>query len=305
MKSEPSAGADRLALMETFVRIVESGSLSAAAIQLGHTQPTISRRLQALERQLGVRLIHRSTHALTLTDDGARCYERATALIADWQILESEMRGASESPAGLLRVFAPHVFGQKQLIAPLANFLESYPAMRVEWLLNDRIPDFVAENIDCALHVGEVHEPGVVAIPVGKVCRIVVSAPSVLGNAPIPKTPEALARLPWLALQTFYREEAVLRHADSGDIHRVSIQPRLLTDSLHALINAALTGLGVAIVSAWVVREELASGRLLHLTPDWLAEPLPIYIVYPPARFYPARLRRFIDIMREAMNQPY
>lgn len=305
MNSETPTGADRLGLMETFVRIVESGSLSAAAVQLGHTQPTISRRLQALERQLGVRLIHRSTHALTLTDDGARCYERAKTLIADWQILESEMRGASELPAGLLRVFAPNVFGQKQLIAPLADFLERYPAMRVEWLLSDRIPDFVAENVDCAVHVGEVHEPGVVAIPVGKVSRIVVSAPSVLRGAPIPQPPEALAGLPWLALQTFYREEAVLHHAELGDIHRVAIQPRLLTDSLHALINAALTGLGVAIVSAWAVREELASGRLLHLTPDWLAEPLPIYIIYPPARFYPARLRRFIDIMREAMHRPY
>jgi DNA-binding transcriptional LysR family regulator len=108
-------------LVETFVRIVDAGSLSAAARLLATTQPTISRRLKALEKSLGVRLLQRSTHAMKLTDDGMRCYARAKELIAGWQEFESEIRGAGDEPVGLLRVMAPHAFGQQQLVAPLAD----------------------------------------------------------------------------------------------------------------------------------------------------------------------------------------
>ncbi len=185
MKADASidaAGTDRLALMETFVRIVEAGSLSAAAAQLGSTQPTVSRRLQALERSLGVRLLQRSTHAMKLTEDGARCYERAKELIASWQTFESEMRGAGDEPAGLLRVVVPHALGQQQLIEPLADYLRRSPRMMVEWLLSDRTPDFIAEGIDCAIHVGEVRDPSVVALRLGEVPRIAVAAPALLGG---------------------------------------------------------------------------------------------------------------------------
>jgi DNA-binding transcriptional LysR family regulator len=296
-------GADRLALMETFVRIVEAGSLSAAAAQLGSTQPTVSRRLQALERSLGVRLLRRSTHAMKLTDDGARCYERAKELIAGWQAFESEIRGAGDEPSGLLRVVAPHALGQQQLIGPLADYLRRSPRMTVEWLLHDRTPDFIAEGIDCAIHVGEVRDPSVVALRLGEVPRIVVAAPAVLSGAPLPTQPAELARLPWLALRTFYRDEVVLTHAETGETARFAIRPRLSTDSLYALRSAAVKGVGVGIASSWVLAEELAAGRLLHLAPRWRAAPLPVYLVYPPARFYPARLRRFIETMRAALPQ--
>ena len=297
------AGADRLALMETFVRIVDAGSLSAAATQLGSTQPTVSRRLQALERSLGVRLLRRSTHAMRLTEDGARCYERAKELLANWESFESEMRGASDEPAGLLRVVAPHALGQQQLIGPLTDYLRRSPRMTVEWLLHDRVPDFITEGIDCAIHVGEVHDPSLVALRLGEIPRIVVAAPEVLAGAALPTQPAELARLPWLALRAFYRDEVVLTHAETGETARFPIRPRMSTDSLYALRGAAVMGVGVAIASSWVLGEELASGRLLHLAPRWRAAPLPVYLVYPPARFHPTRLRRFIDIMRAALPQ--
>ncbi|PWC31279.1 LysR family transcriptional regulator [Azospirillum sp. TSO35-2] len=298
-----SATADRVALLETFVRIVEAGTLSAAAAQLGSTQPTISRRLQALERSLGVRLLQRSTHAMTLTDDGARCYERAKELIAGWQSFESEVRGASDEPAGLLRVMVPHALGQHQLVGPLVDYLKRYPRMAVEWRLEDRTPDFTAEGIDCAIQVGEVSDPSVVALRLAEVPRIVVAAPSLLDGAPLPTEPAELQRLPWLAMHTFYRTEIRLTHAVTGEMVRVPIRPRLSTDGLYALRNAAVLGVGVAVASAWAMNEELEAGRLLHLAPQWRAPPLPVHIVYPPARFYPARLRRFIDIMRNALPQ--
>jgi DNA-binding transcriptional LysR family regulator len=150
---------DRIQLMQTFVRIVEAGSLSAAAAQLGATQPTVSRRLQALERSLGTRLLSRSTHAMKLTEDGERCFARAKELIAAWDSFEADLRGAGAEPEGTLRVVAPHAFGQNVLVGPLAGYLRRYPRMSVDWLLHDRAPDFIADAVDCAIHVGEVNDP--------------------------------------------------------------------------------------------------------------------------------------------------
>lgn len=294
--------ADRIELMQTFVRIVEAGSLSAAALQLGATQPTVSRRLQALERSLGLKLLQRSTHAMALTEDGRRCFERAKALLENWQAFESDLRGAGDEPEGVLRVVAPHAFGQQLLVGPLAGYMRRHPRVTVEWLLHDRphhrTPDFNGEHLDCAIQVGEVSDPSVVAIRLSEVPRIVVGAPSLLEGGTVPAHASELAGLPWLSARNFYRTEMLLTHEDSGEVCALSFRPRLSTDSLYALRSAALQGLGVAVVSAWMMGEDLAEGRLLHLAPRWRPSPLPVYLLYPHARFYPARLRRFVEAMR-------
>jgi DNA-binding transcriptional LysR family regulator len=300
MSTSPNA-ADRIELMQTFIRIVEAGSLSAAAAQLETTQPTISRRLQSLERMLGLRLLQRSTHAMQLTEDGERCLVHARELLSHWNALAADVQDAREEPAGLLRIVAPHAFGQQQLIGPLNDFLQRYPRVSVEWLLHDRTPDFIAENIDCAIHVGEVSDPSVIAIKLADVPRIAVAAPSLLAGQATPAHPEQLAALPWLALRIFYRNEIALQHAADGTSHKLAIQPRMSTDSLFAIRNAAVLGMGVCVISAWAVRDELADGRLLHLAPQWQASPLPLYLVYPHAPHYPARLRCFIASMRAAL----
>jgi DNA-binding transcriptional LysR family regulator len=302
---ENNSTVDRMMLVETFVRIVDAGSLSAAARQLQTTQPTVSRRLRSLEKSLGVRLLQRSTHAMKLTDDGVRCYTRAKELIAGWQAFESEIRGAGDEPVGLLRVVAPHAFGQQQLVAPLADYLQRYPRMTVEWTLHDRTPDFIAEGVDCAIRVGEITDPSVVAIRLGEVPRIVVAAPALLAGRALPAHPHDLPGLPWIAVSHFYRNEALLTHAHTGETVRFAIQPRLYTDNLYAMRNAVLLGVGAAIGSYWALREELDAGRVVQLAPDWQAPALPIWLIYPPARFYPARLRRFIDIMRVAVPQAF
>ncbi|OZI61774.1 LysR family transcriptional regulator [Bordetella genomosp. 11] len=290
--------ADRLTLIDTFVRIVNAGSLSAAAEQLGATQPTVSRRLQALERAVGVRLIQRSTHGMQLTEDGRRCYDRAEELIASWQAFDSEVRGAGQQPVGTLRVVVPHAFGQQQFVDPLAVYLERYPGMRVEWLLNDRMPDFVADGVDCAIRVGEVRDESVVALKLGDVPRIIVGAPALLERGGVPAHPADLGRLPWLALRTFYRDEIALSHIGTGESVRLSIQPRMSTDSLYALRTAAMLGLGVCVASGWVFEDDLRAGRLRQLAPQWQAPALPLYLVYPASRLQPRRLRCFIDTMR-------
>ena len=171
---------DRITLLHTLVRIVESGSLSAAAQQLGTSQPTISRRLQALEQLLGAKLIQRTTHALKLTDDGERCYRQARGLIEQWQSLAEGLGGARDEPVGVLRVRAPHAFGQDQLIGPLGEYLRRYPQTYVEWTLNDHSPDFIPEGVDCAIHVGAVTDPSVVAVLLAEVPRSTVASPALV-----------------------------------------------------------------------------------------------------------------------------
>lgn len=288
---------DRLELLQTFVRIVESGSLSAAAEQQGTTQPTISRRLQALERLFGVRLLQRSTHALKLTADGERCLRLARSLIDEWESLQEELRGTHADPVGTLKVLVPHAFGQAQLVEPLAKYLRAFPRLNVEWLLHDRRPDFVAEGIDCAIQVGTIDDPTVVAVPLFQVPRIVIGAPGLLAGRKQVRQPAALQELPWLALQTYYRDRVVLHKGSRTEAF--AIRPRLSTDSLYALRSAALAGLGVGIISAWIVEEDLRAKRLVHLVPQWSAPSLPVHLVYPHARFYPARLRRFLEIVKQ------
>ncbi|HTH41115.1 MAG TPA: LysR family transcriptional regulator [Rhodocyclaceae bacterium] len=299
----PALTGDRIELMQTFIRIVEAGSLSAAAAQLGTTQPTVSRRLQTLERSLGVRLLQRTTHSMRLTVDGERCFERARELLTNWAAFEADLRGASDEPEGTLRVVVPHAFGQDRLIAPLADYLRRYPRMTVEWLLHDdrAIDDYIAAGIDCAIQVGEITDPSLVVVRLSEVPRIVVAAPAVLQGAAVPQLASDLASLPWLALRTYYRNEVVLTHETSRQVERFAITPRMSTDNLYALRSAALQGLGACISSAWVLQDDLAEGKLVQLAPQWQAAPLPVSLVYPYAKFYPARLRRFVEAMREAV----
>jgi DNA-binding transcriptional LysR family regulator len=292
---------DRLDLLQTFVRIVEAGGLSAAATALGTTQPTVSRRLQQLERMLGCRLVHRSTHGIRLGEEGERCYRRALELLAGWNEFEAELRGAGAEPAGLLRVMVPHAFGQRLLVGPLAEFLGQHPKVTVEWLLRDHAPDFVAEGVDCAIHVGDVLDAAVVAVRLAEIPRIVVAAPVVTKGRAFPAGPGELADLPWLALKTYYHREVTLHKTGRDETCRLALRPRLATDNLYALREAALKGLGAAVVSRWVVAEDLASGALRQLAPDWEAAPLPVHIAYPYAKVYPPSLRAFVEAMRRLL----
>lgn len=297
-----STTSDRLQLMQTFIRIVEAGSLSAAARQLGTTQPTVSRRLQALERQLGQPLVQRSTHALRLTATGQCAFERAKALAIEWESFEHSLRATPALPEGLLRVQVPHAFGQEHLVEPLVRALRAAPRLRVDWLLNDAPPNFVEQGLDCAIRVGGKAEGAVVAIPLAKVSRVLVAAPSLLKGRTL-REPEALAELPWLALSTFYRQELRLRR-DDGARHRLAIVPVFATDSLYATREAARLGLGAALLSGWSVRQDIADGRLVQLLPRWRGESLPVQLLYPNPPAPSARLRYFIEAMRRSMAEP-
>ncbi|NMO18944.1 LysR family transcriptional regulator [Pyxidicoccus fallax] len=292
---------DRLSLLETFVRIVEAGSLSAAAEQLGSTQPTISRRLQALERSLGVRLLNRSTRALMLTEEGQRCFARARELLGAWRAFESDMHGEGEEPSGTLRVVAPHALGQQHFIGAVVEYLRRHPRVSVEWLLHDEVQSLVAQGIDCVIQVGEVTDLGLVAVKLSEVERIAVAAPSLLRGRGVPREPSELGDLPWLAFRLFYRSTVTMTHLRDKRTQEFQISPRMSTDSIYAMKNAALLGLGACVISAWVVADELAQGSLVRLAPEWRAAPQPVFAAFPQAPIYPAKLRRFIEAVRTVM----
>ena len=294
---------DRIELMRTFIRIVEAGSLSSAARQLETTQATVSRRLQSLESMLGSRLILRTTHAMKLTDDGERCYQHARQVVDAWLALEDEMSIADERPVGVLRVRAPHAFGQQQLLGPLVSFLQRYPQLAVEWMLNDKTVDFLSDNIDCAIRVGAEVDPATVSVLLAEVPRSLVVAPELLSRYPALAIPQDLSRLPWVAISTFYQHEVELQHQEDSRELSFGIVPCLSTDSVYVARNTALAGLGAAIVSSWAVTEDIAAGRLIEPFPQWRASPLAVHLVYPWARYYRTRLRKFLDLMREVMPQ--
>ncbi|MET6677402.1 LysR family transcriptional regulator [Citrobacter amalonaticus] len=294
---------DRVELMRTFVRIVEAGSLSAAARQLNTTQATISRRLKSLEAMLGVKLVLRTTHAMKLTDDGERGYQHAKHIIDAWLALEDGLNVTEDEPVGTLRVRAPHAFGQQQLLTPLLSFLARYPNLSVEWMLNDKTVDFLSDNIDCAIRVGAEVDPATVSVLLAEVPRSVVASPALLAQFATIAVPEQLSSLPWIAVNTFYQHNVSLSHQHSREPVIIPITPRLSTDSIYVARNAALAGLGVVVVSSWTVTEDIAQGRLVELVPDWQAAPLPVHLVYPWARYYPTRLRKFLELMKKVMPE--
>ncbi|MBJ9259650.1 LysR family transcriptional regulator [Citrobacter amalonaticus] len=294
---------DRVELMRTFVRIVEAGSLSAAARQLNTTQATISRRLQSLEAMLGVKLVLRTTHAMKLTDDGERGYQHAKHIIDAWLALEDGLNVTEDEPVGTLRVRAPHAFGQQQLLTPLLSFLARYPNLSVEWMLNDKTVDFLSDNIDCAIRVGAEVDPATVSVLLAEVPRSVVASPALLAQFATIAVPEQLSSLPWIAVNTFYQHNVSLSHQHSREPVTFPITPRLSTDSIYVARNAALAGLGVVVVSSWTVIEDIAQGRLVELVSDWQAAPLPVHLVYPWARYYPTRLRKFLELMKKVMPE--
>lgn len=300
-------GQDRLALLQTFLRVAEAGSFSAAAQQLATTQPTVSRRVQMLESLLGARLVERSTRGLRLTEEGERCAAQAQELIDGWQSLAEDIDGGEEL-SGTLRLRVPHAFGQSQLIEPLAAFLTRHPRVSVEWMLQDQLPDFSRENVDCSLLVGEIAQPNLIATQLAEVPRVLVAAPAIARTLPKGldgRSPQEISAVlqthPWLALLAFYRDGIELVRADGTDRMEIPFKPRLGTDSLFALVESARRGLGVALVSQWAVMDDLADGRLVRLLPSWCATPLPISLVYPSRRLQPARLRAFLQVMREVI----
>lgn len=292
----------RLALMNTFVRIVSAGSFSRAAKQLCSSQPTVSRQLRLLETHLGIQLLNRSTHGITLTEAGRRYYDYARTLSEELDRFENELRGETSLPCGLLRVVVPSGFGQGQLIEIAARYLEAYPAARLEWCLSESSIRFIDDAVDCAIQVGTVRDELLIARKLGEVNKIVVVAPAALSRHGSICKPDDLVKLPWVM---FSNQQTRSIHLQDpwGNTCKVDISPSFETDSVQAARQAALLGIGATLISHCAVAADLESGNLVHVLPDWSSPSVPIYMLYPRSRYYPIKLRKFIDLVTSLSPQ--
>lgn len=300
MKTLTPLSFDRIELMSTFVKIVESKNLSAAAVSLRTTQPTISRRLKLLENSLEVKLLQRTTHKMSLTEEGRHFYFHAKDLLERWQTIETEIKGTKVEPRGTMRIQVPHALGQEQLIPIIHQYIQLYPKVRIEWILKDKMPDFLSENIDCAIHVGFIEDPSLVAIKIFEIPRIIVAAPKFAKNLKKISHPEDLIDLPWLSLKTYYFEEIDFKHTKNPKEEcSLKIAPHFSTDSLYALKKMTVLGNGICVTSKWVVEEELKTGKLVQVCPLWEGARFPIYLTYPQSKHKPAKLAKFIELIKK------
>lgn len=283
---------DRLKAMATFVRIVDSGSLSAAAVQSGQSAAAVVRTLAALEKHLGARLLNRNTRRLALTDEGAEFLAWSRRILAEFDEVEHGFDARRNLPGGLLRLTAPVEFGRRH-VAPLVNaFLAAHPATRVELTLLDRMVDLLEEGLDLAVRIGQLPDSSLVAVPLGRTRLVVCASPRLLERAGPVLHPSALSAHDCIVFAPQGRHWAF--HVEGSPV-TATVSARLLTNQAQAACQACVQGLGIARLLHYQVAEELADGRLTRLLREYETPDVPIQMVYPHARLLPPRVRQFID----------
>jgi molybdate transport repressor ModE-like protein len=293
---------DRLTLLETFVRIAESGSISAAARDLGLSQPSASRQLAELETRLQAQLMRRSTHSLALTEAGQALLIDARRMLDEWQALAERHGRARDQIEGRLKIVAPVALGQKHLARIATQFLLDHPKLTLNWELEDHSIRFAERGCDCWLKIGSVPDESLIVREVGRVERLLVAAPSLFHKKRTFNQPDQLEAVPLLALVPFEGGQIPL-HDRSGRSEILKPEVRLKTNNIFSLKEAALQGLGMAVLPQWFITDELADGSLLDLLPTWRAAMLPIHLAHLPGRHQPRRLEAFFALMTEQIRE--
>lgn len=285
---------DKLKAMATFVRIVEAGSLSAAAGASGQSAASVVRSLAALEKHLGVRLLNRNTRRLALTDEGTEFLAWSRRILAEFDEIEHSFDARRHSPGGLLRLTAPVEFGRRH-VAPLVNaFLAQHPAMRVELILLDRMVDLLEEGLDLAVRIGQLPDSSMVAVPLGRTRHVVCASPDYLRAAGQLPHPSALCEHDCIV---FAQQGGEWHFIDGGEALTVPVPARLGTNQVQAASLACVQGLGIARLLHYQVAAELADGQLVRLLREFEPPELPVQLVYPHSRLLSSRVRSFIDWM--------
>ncbi len=297
---------DRLDAMRAFCRIVELGSFTRAAEALATAKTTLSGQIQALETQLGVKLLHRTTRRVTATTDGAAYYERARTLLEDMDELEASVSLTRTVARGKVRVDMPSPVGRFLLIPALPTFVSQYPDIQLDLGCSERVVDLVQEGIDCAIRGGVVTDPDLVCRPIGQMRFVLCAAPRYLNDQPPVNSPEDLAQLRFLAFvfPASGRQNPV-RLSRGDDSVLIEQTPAMRFNSGGAYIAAAQAGLGFVAVPLCEAQPLLHSGELVPLLPDWSLASMPMSLVYPYARRQSARVRAFTEWASETMaNDP-
>lgn len=291
---------DKLALMEIFVRIVETGSFSAVAREAGMTQPTVSKQMTALERGLRMRLLHRSTRSLSLTEAGAAYYERCRQIIDQVRAAEISLGALQGSLGGTLSVNSSVAFGQMFLSRLMLDFQARHPEVSVLLTFNDRYIDLVEEGIDVAVRFGRLSDSSLVARRLAGSPVAVVASPAYLESRGVPQHPNELTGHHCLHYTYLSTGNEWVFPSPGGEI-RVRIAGRFRTNNGYALRDAMLSGHGIAVMPLVFIQEELTRGAAVPVLQDFTAAPLPVSAVYPSGRFVSAKVRTFVDYLQERL----
>jgi DNA-binding transcriptional LysR family regulator len=283
---------DRLRAMEVFVRIVECGTLAAAADTLGVSAPSVVRTLAALERSLGVRLLNRTTRKSSLSDEGREYYERCRRVLAEIDAAEGALRSRKAKPKGRLRVTAPVAFGQLRVAPVITAFLTRYPGVEVELLLLDRVVDLVEEGVDAAIRIAHLPESSLVTTQLGTARRVVCASPGYLKRAGTPQTPDDLAGHRCVVFMGLTSNN---EWTFAGKPSQVTVRPLLRTNQFNVAIDAIVNGLGCGQFLTYQVEALVAAKRARCILEAFEPPAVPIQIVYPHARFLSPNVRAFVD----------
>ena len=288
---------DKLRAMEIFVRIVEAGSMTAAAGVLDASLTSVVRSLATLERALGTRLLNRTTRRIALTDEGREYFQRCRQVLAEIEAAESLLTARQAKPAGRLAITAPVMFGRLHVGPLVADFLAANPALHIELMLFDRVVDLLDEGMDAAIRIGHLRDSSLVAVPLGTTRRVICASPDYLRREGMPERPADLARhrcLQFLGVVP----GAEWEFFDGGSArkaNRVAIKGVLVTNQIDIALDACVKGLGCSAFLDYQVRELLGAGSLRRVLQAFEPAPIPVHIVYPHSRLLSSRVRSFVD----------
>ena len=290
---------DRLGGLEVLVAVADTGGLSRAAARLRMSAPAVTRALAALEARLGVALFVRTTRSVRPTEAGLRLAAQARRLLAELEEAEKEAGGAAAVPSGHLSVTAPVTFGRLHVAPVLADVLRAYPALSASLVGVDRRVNLVEEGHDVAVRIGELGEANLIARRLGSVRRIVVASLGYLARAGVPGSPEAVRGHALVAFAGTAGRQWRFERAGRAEV--VEVAPRLEVNDAQAAIALAEAGEGLSMVLSYQAAESLRAGRLVRVLEDFAPAPVPVHIVYPPARLVAPKLRAFIDMAAPAL----
>jgi len=287
---------DRLDRLRLFVTVADHGSFVAAARELRISPTVASRAIKALERELGSALFLRTTRSVRLTSEGATFLERCRHPLAELDDARLGIEGGGGEPSGLLVVTAPTILGRMHVRPVLAGLLRDHPQLRLRLLLTDRVVRVTEEGVDVAIRVGELADSALLAVRLGTVRRTLVASPEYLARRGTPKTPAELADHDILLFEGF---------APAGDLHLARSQapiaarsPRFESNSVEAVLDAALDGCGIAQLISYQVDEAIAAGRLVFLLDAYAPPPIPVSAIFPANRQRSSAVRIFLDAAR-------
>ena len=287
--------------MQAFVEIVDRGSLTAAGAALDKSLPTMVRTLAALEGELGVRLLRRTTRRMSLTEEGSAYLDRCRRILADVTEAEQALIADAVEPRGEIRVTAPVRFGELHAAPAVTAFLARFAQARVELLLLDRVVNLIEEGIDVAVRIGPLADSSMIAVRAGEVRRVAVASPALLERVGHPTRPEELAGLPCVRFRGI-TPGTHWRFREGGRELTVEVAGPLACNQAAAAADACAQGLGVGMFLSYQVEPLVRAGKLVRVLRDFEPPPLPVSVVYPDARLMSTRLRAFVDWMVEALR---